>query len=144
MDMCFCYPCASGLHVRHVLLFPTIMCLCSPCTSILHYLPNLLKFKSIHLVMLTILSLPPPSPLPSIFPSIRVFSNELALHIRWPKCWSFSFSNTLSKEYSGLIFFFFFRIDFFVLLVVQRTLKSLLQHHNLKTSLLQNSAFFMV
>ena len=137
--MCFCYPCASGLHVRHVLLFPTIMCLCSPCTSILHYLPNLLKFKSIHLVMLTILSLPPPSPVPSIFPSIRVFSNELALHIRWPKCWSFSFKSP-SYEYSGLISF---EIDWFDLLADQGTLKSLLQDHNLKASILWCSALFM-
>ena len=71
--------------------------------------------------------------LPSIFPSIRVFSNELALHIRWPKYWSFSFSISSSNEYSGLIFF---RINWFDLLAVQGTLKSLLQHHNLKASIL--------
>ena len=64
--------------------------------------------------------------LPSIFPSIRVFSSELALHIRWPKYWSFSFSISSSKEYSGLISF---RIDWFDFLAIQRTLKSLLQHH---------------
>ena len=77
----------------------------------------------------------------SIFPSIRVFSNELALHIRWPKYWSFSFSISPSNEYSGLISF---RIDFFDLLAVQGTLKSLLQHHGLKASILRHSAFFMV
>ena len=70
--------------------------------------------------------------LPSVFPSIRVFSNELALHIRWPKYWSFSISP--SNEYSGLIFF---RVDWFELLVVQGTLKSLLQHHSSKASVLQ-------
>ena len=77
--------------------------------------------------------------LPSIFPSIRVFSNELALRIRWPKYWSFSFS--LSNEYAGLISF---RIDWFDLLAVQGTLKSLLQHHSSKASILRYSAFFMV
>ena len=77
--------------------------------------------------------------LPSIFPSTRVFSNESVLHIRWPKQWSFSISP--SNEYLGLISF---RIDWFDLLVAQRTLKSLLQHHNSKTSILQCSAFFMV
>ena len=78
--------------------------------------------------------------LPSIFPSIRVFSNESALHIRWPKYWSFSFSTSPSNEYSGLISF---RIDWFDL-AVQGTLKSLLQHHSSKASILQRSAFFMV
>ena len=76
--------------------------------------------------------------LPSIFPSIRVFSNESVLHIRWPKYWTFSISP--SNEYSGLISF---RIDYFDLLAVQGTLKSLLQHHNLKVSILWCSAFFM-
>ena len=79
--------------------------------------------------------------LPSIFPSIRVFSNELALHIRWPKYWGFSFSISLSNEYSGLISF---KVDWFDLLTVRGTLKSLLQHHNLKTSILWYSAFFTV
>ena len=78
--------------------------------------------------------------LPSIFPSIRVFSNESAFRIRCPKYWSFSFSISLSKEYSGLISF---RIDWFDLLAVQRTLKSL-QHNSSKASVLQHSAFFMV
>ena len=79
--------------------------------------------------------------LPSIFPSIRIFSNKLSLHIRWPKYWSFSFSISLSNEYSGLISF---RIDWFDLLAVEGTLKSLLQHHNSKASILWGSAFFMV
>ena len=79
--------------------------------------------------------------LPSVFPSIRIFSNESALCIRWPKYWSFSFSISPSNEYSGLISF---RIDWFDLLSVQGTLKHLLQHHNLKASILQFSAFVMV
>ena len=79
--------------------------------------------------------------LPSIFPSIRVFSNESVLHIRWPKYWSFSFSISPSNEYPGLILF---RIDWFDLLAVQETLKSLLQHHNSKASILWHSAFFMI
>ena len=79
--------------------------------------------------------------LPSIFPSIRVFSNESVLHIRWPKYWSFSFSISPSIEYSGVIFS---RMDWFDLLAVQGTLKSLLQHHNSKTSILWHSAFFIV
>ena len=79
--------------------------------------------------------------LPSIFPSIRVFSNESALCIRWPKYWSFSFSISPSNEHPRLISF---RMDRFDLLAVQGTLKSLLQHHSLKASVLQHSAFFMV
>ena len=78
---------------------------------------------------------------PSVFPNIRVFSSELALHIRWPKYWSFSFTISPSNEYSGLISL---RIDWFNLLAVQGTLKSLLQHHSLKASLLWRSTFFMV
>ena len=103
----------------------------------------LLKFMSIESVM-------PSNPLvlcrhllllPSIFPSIRVFSKESALHIRWPKYWSFSFSISPSIDYSGLISF---RIDWFDLLAVQGTLKSLLQHHNPKASIVWRSAFFMI
>ena len=78
--------------------------------------------------------------LPSIFPSIRVFSNESALHIRWPKDWSLSFSISPSNEYSGLISF---RMDWLDVLAVQGSLKSLLQHHSSKASILQCSAFFM-
>ena len=79
--------------------------------------------------------------LPSIFPSIRVFSNQSVLHIRWPKYWSFSFSISPSNEYSGPISF---RMEWLDLLAVQGTLKSLLQHHSSKASILWHSAFFMV
>ena len=78
---------------------------------------------------------------PSIFPSTRVFSNESVLHIRWPKYWSFSFSISASNEHPGLISF---RMDWLDLLAVQGTLKSLLQHHSSKASILQHSAFFIV
>ena len=79
--------------------------------------------------------------LPSVFPSIRIFSSESVLHIRWPKYWSFKLTINRTNEYSGLISF---RIDWFDLLAVQGTLKSLLQHHSLKSSILRCSAFFMV
>ena len=92
--------------------------------------------KSNHLILCPSLHL-----LPSIFPSIRVFSNELSLFIRWPKYWRFSFSISPSSEYLGLISF---KIDCFDLFAVQGTLKSLLQHHSSKASILQCSAFFMV
>ena len=82
-----------------------------------------------------------PSPLPSIFPSIRVFSNESILRLRWPKYWSFSFSISPSNEHSGLISF---RMNWLDLLAFQGTLKSLLQHHSSKASILWCSAFFMV
>ena len=103
---------------------------------------SLLKFMSIELVI--------PSNdlilcchllLPSVFPSIRVFSNESVLHIRWPKYWSFSFNISPSIEYSGLISF---RMDWLDLLAVQETLKSLLQHHSSKASILWHSVFFIV
>ena len=102
---------------------------------------SLLQLMSIESVMPSNhLILCRPLLLPSIFPSIRVFSNESALHIRWPKFWSFSFNISPSNEYSGLISF---RIDWFHLLAVQGTLKSL-QHHNSKASILWCSAFFIV
>ena len=82
-----------------------------------------------------------PSPLPSIFPSIRIFSKESALHIRWPKYWSFSFNISPSNEHPGLISF---RMDWLDLLAVQRTLKSLLQHHSSKASISRCSAFSIV
>ena len=82
-----------------------------------------------------------PSPPGSIFPSIRVFSNESFLCNRWPKYWSFSFSISPSNEYSGLISF---KIDWFDLLAVQGTFKSLLQHHNSKASILRHSGFFLM
>ena len=104
---------------------------------------SLLRFVSTESVMLSnyIILCCPPFPLPLIFPSIRVFSSELALRIRWPKCWSFNFSISPSNKYSQLISF---RIDWFDFLNAQGTLKSLLQHHSSKTSILQCSAFFMV
>ena len=101
---------------------------------------KLMSTKSVmpsnHLILCHPLLLPP-----SIFPSIRVFSNESVLHIRWTKYWSFSFSISPSNEYSGLISL---RIDWLNLLAVQGTLKSLLQHHSSKASILRHSAFFMV
>ena len=105
--------------------------------------PSLLKFMSTesvilsnHLILCCSFLL-----LPSIFPSIRIFSDESALLIRWPKYWNFSFSISPSNEYSGLISF---KIDWLDLLAVQGTPKSLFQHHSLKASILQCSAFFMV
>ena len=123
--------------------------LCDPMDCSMPGLPvhtntqSLLKLMSIesvmpsnHLILCRPLLLPP-----SIFPSIRVFSNELVLCIRWPKHWSFSFSISPSNEYSGLISF---RMDWLDLLVIQGTLKSLLQHHSSKASILWCSAFFTV
>ena len=114
----------------------------TPGSSVLHYLPEFAQIHvhwvgdAKHLILCCPLLL-----LSSIFPSIRGFSNELSLHIRWPKYWSFSFSNSHSNEYSGLVSL---RVDGFDLLALQATLKSLLQHHNSKASILQHSAFFMV
>ena len=108
---------------------------------VLHYLPEFAQTR-VHWVDDATEPSHPLSPLlflPSVFPSIRVFSNESALHIRKTKYWSFTFSISPSNEYSGLISF---RTDWFDLLVVQGILKSLLQHHNLKASVLQCSAFF--
>ena len=103
-------------------------------------LPKLMSIESVmpsnHLIFCHPLLLPP-----SIFPTIRVFSHELVLPIRWPKYWTFSFSITPTNEYSGLISF---RMDWLDLLAVQGTLKSLLQHHSSKASILWCSAFFMV
>ena len=114
-----------------------------PGFPVLHHLP---KFAQTHVHWIVMLSnylilYHPLLLLPSIFPSIWLFSNESVLHIRWPKYCSFSFSISRSNEYSGLISF---RIDWFDLLAVQGTLKSILQHYNLKASVLQCSAFFMV
>ena len=95
-----------------------------------------LVMPSTHLILCCPLLL-----LPSIFPSIRVFSNESALHMRWPRYWSFSFNSRPSNEHPGLIFF---RMDWLDLLAVQGTLKSLLQHHSSKASILWRSAFFIV
>ena len=103
---------------------------------------SLLKLMSIESVMPSnhLIFCHPLLPLPSLFPSIRVVSNELFLHGRWPKYWSFSLSISPSGEYSVLISF---RMDWLDLLAVQETLKSLLQHHSSKASILQCSAFFM-
>ena len=104
---------------------------------------SLLKLMSIELVMPSnhLILCQPLLLLPLIFPSISVFSNESVLHIKWPKYWSFSFSISPFNEYSGLISF---RIDWLDLLAVQGTLKSLLQHHSSKASILLCSAFFIV
>jgi len=113
-----------------------------PDFPVYHHSWILFKFISIEPVMPSNhLILCRPLLLLSIFPSIRVFSNELALCVRWPKYWSFSFSISPSNEYSGLISF---RIDWFDLRAVQGTLKSLFQHHSLKALILWCSAFFIV
>ena len=104
--------------------------------SLLKLTPTESVIPSTYLILCRPLLLPP-----SIFPSIRVFSNESVLRIRWPKYWSFSFNISPSNEYSGLISF---RIDWLDLLTVQGTPKSLLQHHSSKTSVLRHSAFFVV
>ena len=115
----------------------------TPGSPVIHYLPEFAQ-THVHPVGDAIQPshpLSPPSPPGSIFPSIRLFSNELALCIRWPEYWSFSSSVSPSNENSGLISF---GIDWFDPLVVQGTLKSLLQHHNLKASILWPSALYMV
>ena len=132
-------------------LFSCQLCptLCDPCTAACQASlsftnsQSLLKLMFIELMILSshLILCHPLLLLPSIFPSIRVFSNESALHIRWPKCWSFSFNISPSKEYSGLISC---RTDWFDLHAVQETLKSLLQHYSSKASILQHSAFFLV
>ena len=115
----------------------------TPSFPVHHQLPEFLKFMSIKLVMPSshLILCRPLLLLPPISPSIRVFSNESTLCIRWPKYWSFSFSISPSNEHSGLISF---RMDWFYLLAVQGTLKSLLQHHSSKASILWCSAFFTV
>ena len=118
-------------------------CRCCVSFPVLYYLPEFATLTSIesvmpsnHLILCHLLIL-----LPSIFPSIRVFSSESVLHIKWPKYWNFSFNISPSNEYSGLISF---RIHWFDLLAVQGTLKSLLQHHSWKASILWHPGFFMV
>ena len=132
-----------------LLLLFSCLTLCDPmkCStpdcSVPHYLQSLLKLTSIESVMLSkhLILCHPLLLSPSIFPSIKVFSNEPALRIRWPKYWSFSFSISPSNEYSELISF---RTDWFNLLAVQGTLKSFLQDRNSKALILWCSAFFMV
>ena len=106
------------------------------CQSLLKLVSIESMMPSNHLILCCLLLL-----LPSVFRSITIFSNEPTLHIRWPKCWSFNFSISPSSEYSGLISF---RMDWLDLLPVQGTLKSLLQCHSLKASVLQCSTFFTV
>ena len=126
--------------LSRVLLLETATCQASLSFTIFRSLFKLLSAESVmpssHLILCCHLLL-----LPSTFPSIRVFSNESALCIKWPKYWSFSFSISPSNECSGLISF---KIDWFDLLAVQGTLKSLLEHHISKASILQPSALFMV
>ena len=129
--------------LSHVQLFVTPWTVAHQASLSFTISQSLLKLISIELMMPSnhLILCHPLLLLPSVFPSIRVFSSESALCIWWPKYWSFSFSISPSNEYSGLISF---RTDWFDLLAVQETLKSLLQHHSLKASVLQYSAFFMV
>ena len=125
--------------LSHVLLFVTL------CTAARQASLSITNSWSLLKLMFTESVMPSshhhPLLLPSIFPSFRVFSNVSVLHIRWPKYWSFGFSISPSNEYSGLMSF---KMDWFDLLAVQGTLKSLLQHHSSKASVLWHSAFFMV
>ena len=127
-------------HVRIFVTPWTAAHQASLCITISQSLLKLMSIESVvpsnHLILCHPLLLPP-----SIFPSIRVFSNELALHVRWPEYWSFTFSISPSNEYSGPISF---RMDGLYLLAVQRTRKSLLQHHSSKASIVWCSAFFTV
>ena len=127
-------------HVQLSVTPWTAACQASLSITISRSLPRLMSIESVmpsnHLILCHLLLLPP-----SIFPSIRVFSNESVLRIKWPKYWSFSFNISPSNEYSGLISF---RMDWLDLLAVQGTLKSLLQHHSPKASILRCSAFFIV
>ena len=134
---------SSVPSLSHVRLFATpwtVACEASLSITNSQSLLKLISIESVipsnHLILCHPLLLPP-----SIFPSIRVFSNESVLHIRWPKYWSFSFNISPSNEHAGLISF---RMDWLDLLAVQGTLKSLLQHHSSKASILWHSAFFIV
>ena len=132
---------SSVQSLSHVRLFVTPWTAARQASLSITNSQSLLKLMSIESAMpFNHLILCRPLLLPSILPSIRVFSNESALHIRWPKYWSFSLSISTSNEYLGLISL---RMDWLDLLAVQGTLKSLLWHHNLKASVLQCSAFFM-
>ena len=126
---------SSVQSLSHVWLFATPWTAARQASLCFTISRSLLKLMSIELVMPSnhLIFCHPLFLLRSIFPSIRVFSNEMALHIRWPKYWSFSFTISPSNEYSGLISF---RMDWLDLLVVQGTLKSLLQHHSSKASIL--------
>ena len=151
-DMCW----VSKIYFKNLLFFYSVQSLTQSCPTLCdpmnrstpgllahHQLRSLLKLMSIESVMPSnyLILCRPFLLLPSIFPSIRLFSNESALHIRGPKYWSFSFNIGPSNEHPGLISF---RMDWLDFLVVQRTLKSLLQHHSSKASILRHSAFFKV
>ena len=127
--------------LSHVQLFVTSWTAALPAFLSITNSQSLLKLMSIELVMPSnhLILCHPFLLLPSIFPSITVFSNESVLRFRWPKHWSFSINSSPANEYSGLISF---RMDWLDLLAVQGTLKSLLQHHSSKASVLQHSAFF--
>ena len=129
--------------LSHVQLFETPWTAAHQASLSITNSQSLLKLMSIELVMPSnhLILCRPLRRLPSIFPSLRVFSNESVLHIKWPKHWSFSFSISPSSEFSGRISF---RINWLDLLAVQGTLKSLLQYHSSKASILQRSAFFIV
>ena len=138
------FPAVSSVQLlSHVWLFATLWTAARQASLSITNSGSLLKLMSIESVMPSnhpILCRPLLLP-PSMFPSIRVFSSESVLHIRWPKYWSFSFNISPSNEYSGLISF---RMDWLDLLAVQGTLRSLLQHHSSKASILWCSAFFLV
>ena len=137
------FPFSSFQSLSHVQLFSTPWTAARQASLSITNSRNLLRLMSIESVMSSnhLILCCPLLLLPSIFPSIRVFSSESVLHIRWPKDWSFSFSISPSNEYSRLISF---RTDWLDLLAVQRTLKSLLQHHSSKASILRRSALFIV
>ena len=134
---------SSVQSLSHIRLFATPWTAARQASLSINNSRSLLKLMSIELVIPSnhLILCHPLLLSPSIFPNIRVFSNESALCIRWPKYWSFSFSNSPSNEYSGLISF---RMDWLDLLAVQGTLRSLLQHHSSKASILRCSAFFIV
>ena len=134
---------SSVQSLSHVQLFATLWTAARQASLSFTITESLLKLMSIESVMPSnyLILHHPLLLLPSINPSIRVFSNESAHHNRWPKYWSFSFSISPSNKYSGLISF---RIDWFDFLTVQGTLKSLLQHHSSKASILWHSPFFTV
>ena len=134
---------SSVQSLSHVQLFVTPWTVACQASLSITSSRNMTKLMSIELVMPSnhLILCCPLLLLCSIFSSIKVFSNESVLHIRWPKYWSFSFNLSPSNEYAGLISF---RMDWLVLLAVQGTLKSLLQHHSSKVSILQCSAFFIV
>ena len=141
--MILCINLSSVQFLSHVRLFVTSWTAARQASLSIANSQSLLKLMSIESVMPSnhLILCHPLLPLPSIFLSIRVFSNESVLHIRWPKYWSFSFSISPSNEYSELISF---RMDWLDLLAVQGTLKSLLQHHSSEASILWCSAFFIV